>query len=196
MRGGLLWVVCVVLALPFAHALALSYEYHDQNIIPLPPGTTYYYRLVLQNEEDAAVTANVQVESQIATLVGPHAIELPAKNYDTYVYLNITVPPDAPEGTEFPVRFIVMPAQGAVGEGQVPFAVRYDRSLTIRTAVSAPVPVQEPPVVAAEPSSSRTRVIVIAVAASIAFLLVLLLVWRAARKLTRRAPPRQGPEGG
>jgi|GEM_PF-4557171 len=121
--------VLVLLAVSQAHALGLGYDYLEDNTLPLAPGATYYFKLVLQNEQTEELTVNLTVESDIARLEGESIITIPAESYDTTRYINITMPLETPEDEIYSVRFIVMPA--AKNDGQVPFSVRYDRAIKV-----------------------------------------------------------------
>jgi len=132
-------IVAMSLCIPFVHGLAVSYDYLDHDTLSLQPGETYYYRLVLQNEDDTPINITVAVESPIATLIGPSALALPPKTFSATVYLNITVPMNTTANTSLPVRFIVAPAPTTTDGGQVPFSVRYDRTVTVVVDANAPV---------------------------------------------------------
>lgn len=115
---------------PVSEAIGLGHQYLDNRTLELHRGENYFFRLTLQNDEEQDVTVDVLIESDIARLVGGGVVTIPAKTYDRFVYFNITVPGDAELGARYPVRFTVAPA-GSRGEGQVPFAIRYDRAFDV-----------------------------------------------------------------
>ncbi len=113
-----------------ATALGLSYEYMEDKTLELAPGENYYFKLIFQNDEGQDVRIRVALDSEIATLIGDPEVTIPAETYDSFVYFNITVPPDAEPGAEYRVNYEVLPTEE--GEGQVPFTVKYSRWFTVR----------------------------------------------------------------
>ncbi len=203
MRGAVVAVLvllAVAITIPLAHALAVSYEYLDGNQLELPPGATYYYKLILQNEDDDPVNVSIKVETPIAAIIGPSTAELPGRTFGTTLYLNITVPQDAAPGTELPVRYVVSQVGSASQGGQVPFAVSYDRTVTVVITPGAPAPSQpEPvPVIETAPTAQarklgQTTTPVspwVAFAAGAAAIIIIALLWRVARRMTRKSPPK------
>ncbi len=193
MRGWVLALLFVLLSVPSVHALAISYDYLDHDTLLLSPGGTYYYRLVLQNEGDDALNVTVTIESPIATLIGPAELALPGQTFSTSVYLNITLPETATPGDRIPVRFIVAPASTEGDGGQVPFSVRYDRSITVAVDPNAPTPTHVDPVPVLfdpveEPAAPEPRpwLAAIIIAAGVLVILVAgLLTWRFSRRKPR-----------
>lgn len=182
---GVWFILCVLLAAPIAHGLAVSYPYFDDNTVKLHRGETYYYPINVQNEQDGPISAKVEVTSPIARLLGQEILDIPAKTFTTTVYANITVPEDASIGQTYTVGFNVGPAPGQPQEGQVPFTVSYGRSVTVLVVEGDPPEAAQPPEVVAPASASPASWPVIPILI-IAAVLVAFLIGRASRGIARR----------
>jgi len=94
---------------PMVYSLGVATEYLVDNTLSLNPGESFLFELNLQNNEDYDVKAEIILNSKIAEIVGSNIIDIPAKNYDTYVYLNVTLPKDAKPEQSYSVDYLVKP---------------------------------------------------------------------------------------
>lgn len=197
MRGGLF--IILLLLVPQVHALALSYEYLEGNILRLSPGQTYYYRLNIQNEQDAPITARVNVESPYATLIGENKLDIPAKTFDRTVYFNISIPDDIAVGQELAIPYVVEPI-GGDAQGQVPFSVRYERVIAIQ--ITAPDSAQVTgvtPIASAQASLLPTGFVIaqvmrsgaLTIVLALVVLLLIALLWRTGKGVAKKTLKQQ-----
>jgi len=135
--------LCIVL-IPAVMAIGISHEYLEDKTMELSPGENYYFKLTIQNKENESVTVNVSLKSEIAEIIGGGTITVPPEDFDEFVYFNITVPPDAIPGTIYNMDYKVIPV--GRGEGLVPFAITYSRTIKVRVAGTPPPEKKEEPI--------------------------------------------------
>ena len=73
----------------------------------LVPGESYFFKLTLQNEDEQDIPVMIEVNSDIATLVGDPFITVEGNTYGSFVYFNITLPEDASMDEEYSVRYTI-----------------------------------------------------------------------------------------
>jgi septal ring-binding cell division protein DamX len=182
----ILAVLLIISATGKASALGISYEPLENKTLKLAAGEEYYFKLTLQNEESQDITVNVSVQSDIATLVGDPVTVLPAKTYSRFVYFNISVPADAEPGTRYAIHYSVVPTVKM--EGQVPFAVRYDRSFDILVEPQAGVTVKAPPsdIDQVQRQSSKTGVVLLGAFILLVLIGVVALLWIKSKGISKK----------
>ncbi|HJX06264.1 MAG TPA: hypothetical protein VJ461_06150 [Candidatus Nanoarchaeia archaeon] len=180
----LVYVLVLILISINAQAIGISYQYMENDTLKLYPGQTYMFRLTVQNKDEEEVKVSIAIDSAIATLVGGSELKVPAKNYDTYVLFNITVPEKAQVGDVYNINYLVSPV--GKGEGQVPLAVRYDRGFRVLVVEKPKEPGEEQqPAPVPEKKPSILKWVLIPLALIIIIVLVVLL-WNKSHQMSGR----------
>jgi hypothetical protein len=177
---AIITVLMLSIVLPLTHALGLSYPYMENKTYTVPQGSSSYFKLILQNDEDHDLDVEVKLESDIAQMIGEPRANLRSKTYDSYVYFNITPPSDAPVDSRFTVAYSVTPVER--GEGQVPFAVAFDRSFTVLVVEPAAEPAEVPTDLVPRPVSPMPMRIIVGVVSVILLIAVILFLWRRSKR--------------
>lgn len=184
---GLTYIVLIVFLIIFSaisvQAFGISYPYMPDNTLDLYPGQTYMFKLVVQNKDPEDITTHISIDSSIATLVGDSLLDVPGGTYDSHVFFNITVPDDAYLGDTFNINYAVSPTER--GEGQIPFAVSYDRSFKVRV-VEKPEGLEEPeeeqPLPIPEAPLIPKGVFIVLII--IVMLVLIVFIWRKSRQMS------------
>ncbi len=129
----IIFFVLFLSIIPTALAFGISSDYLENNILELTPGAFYEYQINLQNGApvDMYVNLSVITGTDIASFNRTDtALFLPAKTYDFFIPLYLTIPPYAFEGKTYDVSYAVKPVDGK-SEG-VSFTIILSRGFTVK----------------------------------------------------------------
>lgn len=134
MHGKATLIIAVALILtPMALCLGISQDYYEDKIVPVERGTTHLHRINIQNEKGEYVRVNLSVGGTYCFLGSDERskiISIPAKSYDTYEYINITIPPDETDGNIISCKYSVTPISDK--EGQVVMVYKINDNFKVR----------------------------------------------------------------
>ena len=136
------WLLAALCLSMQVMAMGIASDFLEQDTMRLAPGETRLYGIRLQNPEPKDVWVRAGVESEIAQLVNPQErYLLKAGSYANALSIEVRAPEDA-AGTRFIVGYWMQPESEG---GNVPIAVRIERSFTVQIGESLqePAPARE-----------------------------------------------------
>ncbi len=182
MRVRLLtWILVLIIISVSAHAFGIGYPYLKNDTLELYPGQNHLFKVEVQNKNGEDVTAEVSVNSTIASLVGKPRIDVPQNSFDKYFYINITAPRDAKINQTYEINYVVTPVGRE--EGQIPLAVRYARGFTVKI-IPKPEGIEEE-----EPQPKKQKKIPVWIYMPIIIIIIIIIlvfIWKKSSQMTGR----------
>jgi len=171
-RNSLIAGILVIMLCSFVSAtIVVSTEYHNENPLKMAPGETRALRLGwIQNTEDKEVTLDMDLTegSEIATITNENldALIIAAKSRDTPLNVNLVIPQDTAEGTEYRITIKLKDISPSEEGGMIGF--------TETKTINIPVLVQTEEI--EQPSNNLIWIILIIVLIVIIIAIILLLI--------------------
>jgi len=128
----LAFFVSIMLFSVGVYAIGVAQEYLNDNTLYLAPGTSRLFTITLQNGDSDDIKVRIVLDSEIATITDALEIyTIPAKFYDMFIRLNITVPKDANIGAIYPISYYVQPITEADGS-MIPINLRINKHFNVK----------------------------------------------------------------
>ncbi|MBR9677592.1 hypothetical protein GOV04_05625 [Candidatus Woesearchaeota archaeon] len=113
-------------------ALGVAQDYLKDNTLRLLQGQEHVLKLTLQNPQEEPVTVTLVINSEIATIINPNqTYNLPAKSFDTEIFLKIKAPKDAQIGDAHKIIYSITPQAKDNNGGMIGMNMRLTRSFDV-----------------------------------------------------------------
>ncbi|MBW2991009.1 hypothetical protein KY348_04870 [Candidatus Woesearchaeota archaeon] len=169
----LIYLLLLILVSISVQAFGVGYQYMEDNTLELYPGQNYMFKLEVQNKDGPNITAQIILNSTIATLAGDSELYVPSNSFDKHVFFNITVPENAEIGEIYTIKYSVTPMRDE--QGQIPLAARFKRDFKVKVIEEPREPGEEPEPEPEKPGLLKGILIPVIL---IIIIIILILIWK------------------